>query len=549
MTVEVFSEGIAPVIQEICQQIGLVDTIDRITKWDRDRCKLSPGQRITAMIINALMDRQPLLHLPSFFSDMDVQKMFGREILPEDLNDHTMGRALDKLAEADPEWVYAQVALRAIVAEDIVIGIVHGDTTSVSVQGAYESEDGVLNLKRGYSKDHRPDLKQFLMGLGVTPDSIPVIAQVRDGNTADVTWNGDIITLLRKRLELDKAHPLIYVADSKLVSKTNLDRMAEENLSFISRLPGSFKLDDQLKARAWERNDWQSIGAVSRSKDAALYRCQSFEAEIEDRTYRFIVVHSSKLDGRKERGINNRLDKKEEQLGKDFSDLSKRDFACEADAWEVWNDFCSKSGHPCFHLDADVESFERRVVRDKPGRPPKGYQPESEVRYRIAPVLKRDEEAIGERKSRASCFVLITNIEDQEQWSDRRVLMQYKDQNTVEQHFRFIKKPKVTGPMYLKNPGRVNALGYVFLMALMIYSVMQRRVRNALKDEDQPMQIIGTKGTFRPTGNRVLEQFKKMKITRDEQGKREFPRNLKIPRRVMLLLGVKPEIYLRDPPK
>ena len=119
----------------------------------------------------------------------------------------------------------------------------------------------------------------------------------------------------------------------------------------------------------------------------------------------------------------------------------------------------------------------------------------------------------------------------------------------MEQHFRFIKKPKVTGPMYLKNPGRVNALGYVFLMALMIYSVMQRRVRIALKDEDQPMQIIGAKGTFRPTGNRVLEQFKKMKITRDEQGKREFPRNLKIPRRVMLLLGVKPAIYLRDPPK
>ena len=225
-----------------------------------------------------------------------------------------------------------------------------------------------------------------------------------------------------------------------------------------------------MKARAWTRNDWQSIGAVSTSKDAALYLCQSFEAEIEDRIYRFIVVHSSKLDGRKERGINNRLDKKEEQLGKDFSDLSKRDFACEADAWEVWNDFCSKSGHPCFHLHADVESFKRRVVRDKPGRPPKGYQPESEVRYRISPVLKRDEEAIGERKSRASCFVLITNIKDQEQWSDRRVLMQYKDQSTVEQHFRFIKKPKVTGPMYLKNPGRVNALGYVFLMALMTAS-------------------------------------------------------------------------------
>ncbi len=56
MAVEIFSEGAAPVIQEICQQIGLVQTIDEMTDWDRDRCKLSPGQRVTAIIINALMD-------------------------------------------------------------------------------------------------------------------------------------------------------------------------------------------------------------------------------------------------------------------------------------------------------------------------------------------------------------------------------------------------------------------------------------------------------------------------------------------------------------
>lgn len=68
--------------------------------------------------------------------------------------------------------------------------------------------------------------------------------------------------------------------------------------------------------------------------------------------------------------------------------------------------------------------------------------------YQIKPELSRDEEAICQRKSRASCFVLITNVRDQEKWSDRRVLEQYKDQSTLEQHFRFIKKPKVTGPIY-----------------------------------------------------------------------------------------------------
>ena len=100
------------------------------------------------------------------------------------------------------------------------------------------------------------------------------------------------------RLRVHRKKPLIYIADSKLISGPNLDRLAEENLLFISRLPGNFKLDDQLKARAWEQNDWQSIGALSRSKDADLYRSQSFEAEIEDRTYRFKCVDKTVRSGR-----------------------------------------------------------------------------------------------------------------------------------------------------------------------------------------------------------------------------------------------------------
>lgn len=168
--------------------------------------------------------------------------------------------------------------------------------------------------------------------MGVTPDSIPVIAQVRDGNTADVSRNEGIIGLLRERLGKGHEEPLIYVADSKLVSGSNLDRLGEENLHLISRLPANFKRDDQLKARVRKDNDWQELDATSESKDAARYRSQSYEAELGGRTYRFIVIHYSKLDGRKERGINNRLDKSQKQLQKDLGDLKRRHFACEADA-------------------------------------------------------------------------------------------------------------------------------------------------------------------------------------------------------------------------
>ncbi len=76
----------------------------------------------------------------------------GEGITPQDLNDHGMGRALDKLAAAGPEKVYGTVSLRVICNGGIHVGTMHADTTSVSVQGVYEYEDEpVLNLTRGYS--------------------------------------------------------------------------------------------------------------------------------------------------------------------------------------------------------------------------------------------------------------------------------------------------------------------------------------------------------------------------------------------------------------
>lgn len=63
----------------------------------------------------------------------------------------------------------------------------------------------------------------------------------------------------------------------------------------------------------------------------------------------------------------------------------------------------------------------------------------------------------------------------------------YKEQTVVERHFAFIKDPRVVGPVYIKKPERVEALAYVFLMALLVFSVLQRGVRQAKQDETEPL--------------------------------------------------------------
>jgi len=102
---EVFHDGPVPVIAAICRQIGVTELLNQLLCWDEAQCRLSPGHRLEALIMNILVDRHPLYVLPQFFQDMDTEKLFGTGILPEDLNDHAVGRALDKLAAAGPERV------------------------------------------------------------------------------------------------------------------------------------------------------------------------------------------------------------------------------------------------------------------------------------------------------------------------------------------------------------------------------------------------------------------------------------------------------------
>lgn len=235
----------------------------------------------------------------------------------------------------------------------------------------------------------------------------------------------------------------------------------------------------------------------------------------------------------------------EAEIRKDLKELSKREFACEPDAHEAWRDFLRKRDNACFSSFYEVQSEERTKPRPKRGRPPKDYTPELETVFSLNATFSRNEEAIAELKSRASCFVLITNI--LEGWTDERILREYKNQTVVEQHFSFIKNPKVVGPIYLKNPERVKALAYVFLMALLVYSIIQRRVRLRLEESDEPIEVYDKRSSFKPTGRSILEHFHHVNIAL-VGGVRYLPEKLTLVRRLLGLLNLSEEVYLRWTP-
>jgi hypothetical protein len=94
------------------------------------------------------------------------------------------------------------------------------------------------------------------------------------------------------------------VADSQMVTKETLMHAAESELKFIFRLPNIFNLSEEMKDKAWQTDKWETVGQLNAGKDAALYKLQSLNGEIDNETYRLIAVHSSVSDGCKKKKID-----------------------------------------------------------------------------------------------------------------------------------------------------------------------------------------------------------------------------------------------------
>lgn len=81
-------------------------------------------------------------------------------------------------------------ALTMLEAHNLNISTIHLDTTSKSVQGAYDNEGhGEFHITYGHSKDLRPDLKQFKIGAAVQENGLLAMGEMLAGNKSDKLWN------------------------------------------------------------------------------------------------------------------------------------------------------------------------------------------------------------------------------------------------------------------------------------------------------------------------------------------------------------------------
>lgn len=495
-----------PVLGRLMNELDLAGTINGIVGKTGTPANIDVGTFVALMIHHVLGDVNIKMYkMDEFFVDKALPLLIPWDptVSAAEINDDRAARVLDALWDANPQFVFSAVASSAISKHHLSTDLVHWDTTSKSFKGAYDDEPedpDAPRIVKGLSKDHRPDLKQIVFGAGTTMDGVPIVAGVASGNESDMTLNGRWVPIMRNILNKDKDEFLLYVADSSLVTTDNLKIRKDAKLDILSRLPGRFALEKRLKQDAINADDWEVIGKLSGEKKAASYKLWDTTGKIDNETYRFVVVHSDHKDKRKSKKINKVVKSERDAYTKQLGKLAKRRFACREDA-QIESLKYLAGTKPAYHsIEWNVQENIEPVKRPHRGRPRKNEAIPTRTSYYLIGSLMENEDAIKDDTDDGGLFVLITTLMDREKYPARQLLERYKGQGNIERIFRFLKNPAWVGAMCLKKPERLAALGYILLMAAIIYTLWERRVRRALASPDmEPIEGLNRQKTKKPT--------------------------------------------------
>ncbi len=143
------------------------------------------------------------------------------EVLPKDQQDGATPFAPRTNKDLIEEALFAQ--RRALFTD---LNIVFFDTTSIY----FEGEGGETIGQRGHSKDHRPDLKQMVVGMVLDHNGNPLCTELWPGNTADVKSLVPIVERLKSRFGIGS---VCIVADRGMISAATLAEVEKREWKYI----------------------------------------------------------------------------------------------------------------------------------------------------------------------------------------------------------------------------------------------------------------------------------------------------------------------------
>lgn len=515
--------GALPVIADYCRRLDLAGIIDRACPV-RDLGYLSHGQVIEALVANRLTSPAPLVRVTDWARGHAVAEVFG--IDPALLNDDRIGRALDAIAP-ELDRIVGSVGAQAIAAFGIDVSRLHWDMTSISLYGVYDQADPEFTTpKFGHPKDRRPDLKQVQAGLAVAGDGgVPVLHRAFDGGAGEVS---QVVGAMSALKTMAGPRRFLLVGDSKLISYGNVRDMIAAGVEFIApasktyvpaRVLAELDLDaatevdyvaerDQGKP-AEQRGRWRVVEDTTaitgpRKKDPVL-RLRRVFVHSSARAHAAATARAKKLDRatddlqRLTRGLGSRHYPTEQAVAERVTAIGRARRVGAYLRTEVGTD--SATGKPTL-----VWSFDQTTI---------------------------DAEAATD-----GWYALLTTLPAA--ITAATVLIRYKGQEAVERRYSAFKGPLAVAPMFLKTNRRIQALLTVICLALLIFCLIERAVRAAIRPDQKITGLVpGQKA--KPTGRLILQALAGLRLIPAMDGHpATIPQPTPVQARLLELLAVDP---------
>ena len=495
------------VVASVIKDLRIIEMLDaRLGLHDQE--EITAGEAVAGMILNGLgFSDRPLTLTPQFFANKPLVLLFREGVDAEMFNRFKLGRSLDEVSSYGCDLLLSELALAVCAQEGIAQRFNHLDTTSFSLTGAYipDSDEHAIAITYGYAKDHRPDLKQAVLELMVSQDGgVPLLSKSWDGNTSDIEIFQRRAQALLETLK-NSPSPRYLVADSKLYHEGNAAHL--KSLGFITRIPQTLKVVSQVIRQALEMDTWQRL-----DEQTGYQRLELCHFGMEQR---WLVVQSQAAAWRAEVTLSKAQKREHEAIEQQLFHLQAQRFETPQLAQEAlaalgkkWKYHQVESSHLLAH--------KRYATKGRPTPKTPIKATEWQLHARVRPDVERLQQA----KQYHACFVLGTNI-GADELSDAEVIAGYKGQAHAEGGFRFLKDPLFfVSSLFVKKPCRIQGLLMVMTLALLVYSVAQRRLRQALARQNETIPNQINQPTGRPTLRwifQVLEGIERVRLMVDGQ--------------------------------
>ncbi len=486
---EVHSERIGglPVVNAVLERLGLVDLVASYLDPPDVRCLLPTDAVIVVVVRNLALGRQPLYGMGAWAAGFDPVLLGLAAAKVDALNDDRIGRALDELFLADRASLTTALGLAAVRAYDIDCDELHNDSTSLTLYGAYRTADGQPRGGRtparpdlGFSKDHRPDLKQLVWILTTTADgAVPITHRLADGNTEDSTTHVDtwdeLVAMLGRA-------DFLYVADKKLATRDAMEHIAGHHGRFVTVLPRTRKEDGTGRAwlagapRAWDEiarrpghrvedppEVWHAVAAPACSAEG----------------FRIVWMRSSTKRVHDAARRLDRIDRAQRELDKLAGKLASprcklKTLAAVEDAAHATLTKTHATRWVAVTAEEHVEHDHRKEGRGRPG-PNSRYRRVDTRRYTSS--WQGDADAVAFDAASDGAFPLITNDRDM---NPAALLAAYKGQPHLERRNHTLKGVLDAAPLQLNSDQRIDALAFCLYTALLVHALIERALRAAM---------------------------------------------------------------------